>query len=57
MVMFINNDLLFLEFVDIEDAKWVFKDGKRSLRGNPMQLEWWNPDFGCIKRKDMMKEV
>ena len=57
MVMFINNNLLFIKFVDPEDAKWVFEDGKGSSRGNPMQLEWWNPDFGCVKRKDTMKEV
>ena len=41
MVMLINKDILFLEFVDPEDAKWLFDDGKRSSRGNPMQLEWW----------------
>ena len=57
MVMLINKDILFLEFVDPEDAKWLFDDGKRSSRGNPMQLEWWNPNFGCVKRKNTMKEV
>ena len=57
MVMFLNKDVLFLEFVKPEDAKWVFEAGRRSFRGNPLQLEWWHPDSGCVKRKDMVYEA
>ena len=32
MMVHLNNDLLFFEFADSEDAKWVFKVGKRSFR-------------------------
>ena len=57
MVAFLRKDLLFLEFVDPEDAKWVIKAGNRSFGGNPLQLGWWNPDVGCVKRKDLIKEI
>ena len=53
-----NNDLLFFEFVDREDAKWVFEVGKRSFRGSSLQLEWWNPESSCVKRrKETVKEA
>ena len=39
MVVHLNNDLLFFEFADPKDAKWVFKVGRRSFRGSPLQLE------------------
>ena len=57
MMVHLNNDLLFFEFADPEDAKWVFEVGKRSFRGISLQLEWWNPESGCVKRKETMKEA
>ena len=57
MMVHLNNDLLFFEFVDREDAKWVFEVGKRSFRGSSLQLEWWNPESSCVKRKETVKEA
>ena len=57
MVVHLNSDLLFFEFVDSEDAKWVFEVGRRSFRGSSLQLEWWNPEVGCLKRNEMVKEA
>ena len=54
---FLNKEMLFLEFVDPKDAKWVFEAGNRSFRGNPLQLKWWDPEAGCPKRKDTFKEA
>ena len=56
MVSFLNKDVLFLKFVDSEDAKWVLEGGRRSFNGFPMQLEWWNP-VGSVKKKEMVKEA
>ena len=51
-VMFLNKDLLFLEFVDLEDAQWVIEVGRRSFKGNPLQLERLNPDSGCKEERN-----
>ena len=48
---------VFLEFVDLEDVKWVLEAGNKIFRGNPLQLKWWDPKAGCPKRKDTSKEV
>ena len=47
----LNKDLLFLEFESPEEAKWVLELGRRNFRGEVLQLERWNLDFGCIRRK------
>ena len=36
MVAFLRKDLLFLEFVDPEDAKWVIEARNISFGGNPL---------------------
>ena len=35
----LNEDLLFLEFESLEEAKWVLKSGRRNFRGGVLQLE------------------
>ena len=40
MVVHLNSDLLFFEFAGLEDAKWVFKVGRRSFMGSSLHLEW-----------------
>ena len=57
MMVHLNKDLLFFELADPEDAKWVFEVGKRSFRGSSLQLEWWNTESRCVKRKETMKEA
>ena len=38
MVVHLNTDLLFFEFADPKDAKWVFEVGRRSFGGVPYSL-------------------
>ena len=54
---FLNQDLLFLEFDVLEEAKWIFESGRRWFRGGSLNLEWWTPDFGCVKSKEEVKEA
>ena len=54
---YLNRDLLFLEFDFPDDAKRVLELGRRSFRGDFLQLEWWNPTIGCVSRKDQAKET
>ena len=53
----LNEDLLFLEFESPEEAKWVLESGKRNFKGGVLQLERWNPDSGCIRRKGLAQET
>ena len=57
MVVHLNTDLLFFEFADPKDAKWVFEVGRRSFGGSSLHFEWWNPKSGCVKRKEVVKEA
>ena len=57
MVVHLSNDLLFFELADPKDAKWVFEVGRRSFKGISLQLEWWNPESRCVKRKETTKEA
>ena len=50
MVVHLSSDLLFFEFADPEDVKWVFEVGRRSFRGSSLHLEWWNPEVREKKR-------
>ena len=56
MVTFLNTDLMFLEFSDTEDAKWVLKAGRRWFNGGSLQLEWWCLESGLVK-KELNKEA
>ena len=53
----LNEDLLMLEFDSPEKAKWVLESGRRSFNGGVLQLEWWRPEAGCLRRKDSVQEV
>ena len=53
----LNEDLLMLEFDSPEKAKWVLESGRRSFKGGVLQLEWWRPEAGCLRRKDSVQEV
>ena len=57
MVASMNQDLLFLEFTNPEEAKWVKEAGRRWYRGGSLKLEWWSPDSGCVNSKETMEEV
>ena len=46
-----------LEFDSPEKAKWVLESGRRSFKGGVLQLDWWRPEAGCMRRKDSMQEV
>ena len=39
MVTFLNQDLLFMEFEILEEAKWVLKSRRRWSRGGSLNLE------------------
>ena len=36
---FLNKDLFFLEFSNPEEARWVLDAGKRSFKGEMLQLD------------------
>ena len=52
----LNEDLLFLGFESPEEAKWVLESGRRNFKGGVLQLEPWNPDSRCIRRKGSTQE-
>ena len=52
-----NEDLFLLEFDSPEKAKWVLESGRRSFKGGVLQLEWWSPESGCLRRRDLGREV
>ena len=53
----LNEDLFLLEFDEPEKAKWVLVLGRRSFKGGTLQLEWWSSESGCLRRKDLGREV
>ena len=53
----LNEDLFLLEFDEPEKAKWVLDSGSKSFKGGTLQLEWWSPESGCLRRKDLGQEV
>ena len=53
----LNEDLLMMEFDSPEKAKWVLESGRRSFKGGVLQLEWWRPEVGCLRRKNSIQEV
>ena len=53
----LNAELLMLEFDSPEKAKWVLETGRRRFSGGILQLEWWRPEAGCVRRKDSAQEV
>ena len=57
MIAYLNEDLLFLEFESLEVAKSALESGRRSFKGDLLQLEWWSPESRCIRRKVTMKEA
>ena len=57
MIPALNEDLFLLEFDSPEKAKWVLDSGRRSFKGGDLQFEWWSPESGCLRRKDLGREV
>ena len=53
----LNEDLFLLKFDSPEKAKGVLESGRRSFKGGDLQLEWWSPESGCIRRKDSVQEA
>ena len=35
----------------------MLDSGSRSFKGGTLQLEWWSPESGCLRRKDLGQEV
>ena len=52
----LNEELLFLEFDSQEEANRVLVSGRRNFRGRVLQLERWNPYYGCIRNKGSAQE-
>ena len=57
MLAALNEDLFLLKFDSPEKAKWVLESGRRSFKGGVLQLEWWSPESGCLRRRDLGREV
>ena len=57
MVAFLNKDLLIFEFEDVEEANYALEGGRRTFQGGRLNLERWNPDSGCMKRKNQLNKV
>ena len=57
MLAALNEDIFLLEFDSPEKAKWVLESGRRSFKGGTLQLEWWSPEAGCSRGKDVGREV
>ena len=57
MVAFLNNDLLIFEFEGAEEANYALEGGRRTFRGGRLNLERWNPDSGCVKRKNQLNKA
>ena len=53
----LNEDLFLMEFDSPEKAKWVLESGRRSFKGGALQLEWWSPESGCLRGKELGREV
>ena len=57
MVAFLNNDLLIFKFEGVEEANYALEGGRRTFRGGRLNLERWNPDSGCVERKNQLNKV
>ena len=55
MVAFLNQDLLFLEFKFLEEAKWVLEAGRKWFKGGLLKLDWWRPNFSCVDNKENVR--
>ena len=52
----LNEEHLFLEFESLEEANRILVSGRRNFRGRVLQLERWNPYYGCIRNKGSAQE-
>ena len=57
LIAALNEDLFLLKFDSPEKAKWVLESGRRSFEGGELQLEWWSPETGCTRRKELVQEA
>ena len=57
LIVFLNEDLLFLEFGSQKEARGVLEAGRRNCKGNFLQLDWWRLEARYISRKDIVKEA
>ena len=57
MVAFLNNDLLIFEFEGAEEANYALEGGRKTFQGGRLNLERWNPDSGCVKRKNQSNKA
>ena len=53
----LGRKLLLFEFENPSEADRVLKIGRWSLQGYLLHLERWNQDLGCVRSKDLGKEV
>ena len=44
----LGGPLIFFEFEDAGEAKWVLHIGVKWFRGKGLFLDWWNPSVGCL---------
>ena len=57
MVAFLNMDLMLFEFDFLEESNRVLERDSYLLRRGVLGLERWSPDFGCVKRKNLVNEA
>ena len=57
MVAFLNMDLMLFEFDFLEESNCVLEGGSNLFRRGVLGLERWNPNSGCVKSKNLVKEV
>ena len=51
------NEEVKLTVLNEDLLKWVLESGRRSFKGGVLQMEWWRPEAGCLRRKDSIQEV
>ena len=56
-VGFLNNELLNFEFEDAAEEKYGLEGGRRTFRRGRLNLEKWNPNSRCVKRKNQLDKV
>ena len=52
-----KKSLILFKFDNTCELKRVLLLGNSRLEGKALRLDWWNPDVGCLRVKDCVKEV
>ena len=52
-----KKSLILFKFDNACELKRVLLRGNSRLEGKALRLDWWNPNVGCLRVKDCVKEV